>query len=424
MNQLRIGQMLRPAVIAPLLCLLYALAVIAHYGDTLALVTIGSDYAPAELRDHAYSAEGYDGQSVYYLARYGWEAAPYLDVPAYRAQRILLPFLGRLVAFSSPDLLVWALFAINLVALAGGTYALEKLLQASRASVWYAAGYAFSAGVFGAARLNTTETLSYALVAVGLYAILQRQNWLVGMIAFGAATLAKEMTLIFPAALIVHQIMQDRTRKIKNLTPPQIQQGFAPPLEPLSQGGAVERGSGGEVKTILIGSIAFLPFILWQLVLYAQFGAFGVGSGGEKATSFELIPLMGVIRIFTEGGAQIFAILAPILLPFVLLPTAWAFWQCWRDARYTLAVRRGEQPASVLRGWDQTTTLLLANAILMLFVPFSTYRELLGILRFIVGLQIAVILYAAQRRQSRALRYSTLWFTTSFIVIISDFARG
>jgi hypothetical protein len=331
---------------------------------------------------------------VYYLARYGWDAAPYLDVPAYRAQRIALPFLGRILSFGNPDLLVWVLFGINLAALAGGTYALEKLLQASRANIWYAAGYAFSAGVFGAARLNTTETLAYVLVVIGLYAILQRQNWLWGMLAFGAAALAKEMTLIFPAALIFHKIVQDRTR-------------FSAPL-----------------RYLLLGLIAFLPFILWQIVLYAQFGAFGVGSGGEKATSFELIPLMGVIRIFTEGGAQIFAVLAPILVPFALLPTAWAFWQCWRDAAYTRAVQRGEQPASSLRGWDMTTSLLLANALLMLFVPFSTYRELLGILRFIVGLQIVVILYAAQRRQSRALRYSTLWFTTSFIVIISDFARS
>jgi hypothetical protein len=57
----------------------------------------------------------------------------------------------------------------------------------------------------------------------------------------------------------------------------------------------------------------------------------------------------------------------------------------------------------------------------MLFVPFSTYRELLGMFRFIVGLQIAVILYAAHRRQRRVLSYSTLWMMTTLLLIASDF---
>jgi hypothetical protein len=60
----------------------------------------------------------------------------------------------------------------------------------------------------------------------------------------------------------------------------------------------------------------------------------------------------------------------------------------------------------------------------MLFVPFSTYREPLGILRFIVGLQIAVILFAAERHQIRALRNSTIWMLTMLFLIGSDFAAN
>ena len=52
----------------------------------------------------------------------------------------------------------------------------------------------------------------------------------------------------------------------------------------------------------------------------------------------------------------------------------------------------------------------------MPFVPFSTYREPLGILRFIVGLQIAVILYAANRHNVRALRNSTIWIVTTMFI--------
>jgi len=56
-------------------------------------------------------------------------------------------------------------------------------------------------------------------------------------------------------------------------------------------------------------------------------------------------------------------------------------------------------------------------------VPFSTYREWLGILRFTVGLQIALVLYAAERRQRRVLLYSTLWAFTTVIVVWGDLAN-
>jgi hypothetical protein len=108
---------------------------------------------------------------------------------------------------------------------------------------------------------------------------------------------------------------------------------------------------------------------------------------------------------------------------FAVLPTLWGLWVSFRDVRYSWAVWRGQAPVSTLYGVDVLTLLLLANAALMLFVPFSTYREPLGILRFIVGLQIAVILYAAARRQRRALLYSTLWFTTILLIVVSDWAN-
>ena len=48
----------------------------------------------------------------------------------------------------------------------------------------------------------------------------------------------------------------------------------------------------------------------------------------------------------------------------------------------------------------------------MAFVPFSTYREPLGVFRFIVGLVLAHLLYAALRYpRARAMVYSTLWLT-------------
>jgi len=64
--------------------------------------------------------------------------------------------------------------------------------------------------------------------------------------------------------------------------------------------------------------------------------------------------------------------------------------------------------------------LLLANAAVLPFVPFSTYREPLGIVRFLVGLVIAVLLYGAWRREERRiLRYSTLWLALLVLAPVS-----
>jgi hypothetical protein len=147
---------------------------------------------------------------------------------------------------------------------------------------------------------------------------------------------------------------------------------------------------------------------LWQIVLKSQFGTTGIGSGGRLATNFEIIPFNGVIQILTVGGVKIFVVLMLILLPFVLLPALWGLWRVWQDVR--------ANHISLM------TCVLFTCAAIMPFVPFSTYREPLGILRFIAGLQIAVISYAAERRSGRPLRLSIFWALTSLLVIMSDFS--
>jgi hypothetical protein len=64
----------------------------------------------------------------------------------------------------------------------------------------------------------------------------------------------------------------------------------------------------------------------------------------------------------------------------------------------------------LLRGrWHPFTTMLLANALMMLFLPQSTYREFLAMLRLTVGLVVATILFGARKRSKRILNYTLLW---------------
>ncbi len=362
-----VRRLIRPWFITTVLCLVYVgIVILSNKGNPISLVTLGTRFSEQSTS----GTEGYDGQFNYYIARDPNTAAQFLDVPAYRFQRILFPALGRLLALAQTDLIPWAFLLINLVALAAGTALLEHLLTQFNVSRWYALTYGLTLGIFGSVRLSLSEPLAYALVLGGITLARNRQ-WLWAALIFALAALAKETTLIFAGAYVLYLFTQ---REWKN--------GF------------------------LLGFIAVLPFAIWQLILLKTLGSLGVGSGGAQATSFELIPLMGIIRIWTdtpiEARGRVLLILAPTLLIFVIVPTVWALWESLK------AIRRHK--------WSAEVSLLLINAAIMLFVPFSTYREPIGILRFIVGLQIAVILYAAQNRRYRVLRNSTLWIVTIFFI--------
>ncbi len=368
MSQTR--RLISPWFISTLLCLVYVgIVILSNKGNPLALVTIGTRFSEGVAAEQG-GTEGYDGQFNYFIARNPETASQFLDVPAYRFQRVLFPMLGRLLAFGQADLIPWSFLLINLVSLAVGTYLLEKLLVTYGVSRWYALTYGLTLGTLGSVRLSLSEPLAYALVMGGII-LARNKRWLWAAVVFALAALAKETTLIFVGAYGLYLLTQ---RDIKN--------------------------------ALLLGIISVLPFAVWQLILKATLGSMGIGSGGAMATSFELIPFAGVAKIWTETPAEvrptILLVLGPILLIFVLIPTVWALWAGIK------AIQRHK--------WSTEVSLLLVNGAVMLFVPFSTYREPIGILRFIVGLQIAVIIFAAQHKRFRVLRNSTLWIVTVFFV--------
>lgn len=362
---------LRPWMVASLLCLLFVVFVLSkNNGDPLALVTLGTQFSEG-VPESASGTEGYDGQFNYYIAQNPSTASERLDVPAYRFQRILLPALGWVLSFNQANLIPWVFLVINLIALATGTALLENLLVQKGVSRWYALTYGLTLGVLGSVRLSLSEPLAYGLALGGL-TLTYQQRWGWAAILFALAALAKETTLFFVGGLVLYLLFN---REWKN--------------------------------ALMFGLVSMLPFAIWQLVLYTQLGSFGIGAGGAKATPFEVVPFGGVIRIFTdtpaEARARVVLVLGAILVPFVLVPTLWALWRSWT------AFREGNRSIEFF--------LLVVNAVIMLFVPFSTYREFLGILRFILGLQIAVLLYAAQQRNTRVLRNSTIWVFTSLFAL-------
>lgn len=402
MSEIRTAQkrawLYRPSFFITIGALLYALLIVIQHGDPLALVTLGTR-ATQGISAEDGGTEGYDGQFVYFIAHDPISAPFYIarggDIPAYRFQRILLPILGGGLAFGNEALIPFTLLLVNILALWAGGMLLEALLAGFGVSRWYVVGYALSIAIFGTVRLSLPEVLAYGLVLGGIW-MMHRDKWLWSAWLFGLASISKETTLVFVAGYALWMMM---------------------------------RGQFWRLGWFL--AISTIPFIAVQLALYAKFGMFGVGSGGAMATSFEIIPFGGVLKIITTviqavsdalaqpnanvgtilfragTGLMVFAILLGI---FVITPTVWGLKRLWADIQ--------------TKQVDIWTILLGLNALVMLFVPFSTYREPLGILRFIAGLQIAVIVYSAQRGNKRALRNSTIWVFTLFLLIGSDLGGG
>jgi len=92
-----------------------------------------------------------------------------------------------------------------------------------------------------------------------------------------------------------------------------------------------------------------------------------------------------------------------MLVPMVVIPALWGIWRGLYDWA---------------KGYRHPYAFtLLINAAVMPFVPFSTYREFLGLLRFMPGLVLMVVLFAAQEKHRRPLLYSTLWIVLMLFVV-------
>ncbi|MBM4422005.1 MAG: hypothetical protein FJ030_01270 [Chloroflexi bacterium] len=346
--------------------LLYLTLILARNGgDPLALARIG--HGPNE---------GYDGQFTYLIAVDPSPAAVVreiaearADIPAYRYQRILLPFLARLFGLGQPALIAWAIPLINLAAQTMGAALVAQLLAELGVSRWYALVYGLWPGLAVAVRADLTEPLSYALVAAAYLFHGRERAWL-SALCFGLALFAKETAMLFVAAHMAYALFARDARRLLSLT-----------------------------------LIAVAPFIAWQFALKAMFGSFGIGSGGYLGAPFEIIPFNGVWRILSDRGLAVFAIFILFLGPWVAFPSVWGIIASAREA--------------LKRNWHPYVWALGANAAITPFTPYSTFREPVAIFRFCTGLVLATLLFGGLVKSRRVLNYSWLWLAM-LVFLVKD----
>lgn len=357
---------LPPVPITLAVMLVYLGSVLFRSGfDPYEFVRIGSQFQ----EEHAVGEQGYDGQFIYFIARdpNPETVAPYLDVPAYRYQRILLPLLGRTLALGRPDAIPWALVGIGAAAHLLAVHLLSGFLAARGISRSNALIYGLFPGFLLSIRLALPEPLAYLFIILAIAIPEERRpiKWM----CFALALFAKETAVFFVGSQLLIDLARSDWRGAAGLT-----------------------------------IVSFLPYVLFQGWLYTQFGAFGLGSGGAMATPFEWFPFMGWLRIGAFGLLPLI-VFGVIILPFAYFPAVWGMLKALKDL--------------AARSFDFPTAALLLNAAVIPFLPFSTVREPGGLLRFICGLALAFLVYAATRGNRRALNYGFLWLVLDAILIRS-----
>ena len=194
-----------------LLLLLNGLALASHDWDPMAFVLD----RPTDVPPEQTWGIGYDGQQAYAIALDPLHPSDALDHKAYRYMRILYPLAASLLS-PGPELIPWALIAVNLVSAGISVWILASLLERRGAPAWPALIMALSFAYFIGLRLDLNEPLAFCLTLAGLLAW-ERDRTGAAVFYFGLAVLAKEVALVFPIALAVGEILS--TRRARALVP-------------------------------------------------------------------------------------------------------------------------------------------------------------------------------------------------------------
>ncbi|MCO5199034.1 MAG: hypothetical protein M9941_14915 [Anaerolineae bacterium] len=301
-------------------------ALIKHNGDPLWFVWIGDRFNAGDSQGNL----GYDGQFVYYIAQDGWDSAEKLDIPAYRLQRILYPVVARVVSLNNPDVLPWAMLAVNFVAITATTGALAVWLRRNNCSPWYALGYGLYLGTFMAYSRDVTEPLAFGLTAIGIILWLDDKLW-PALVLFALGALAKEQALLLPIGLGIAALLARNWRQVA--------------LLPLSA----------------------VPLLIWDVVLWLRFDTIPVGSG----SSVQLIPLQGIVSQLTGEFGRISSLIF-VAVPALLL-TGIAIWLLHRQLT------------------SQVAWMLFVNAVFVVLLPTDVFDHVMHGARNANGLVLAAL---------------------------------
>lgn len=381
---LRWGWWQHPALVSLAVGLIY-LGLLAwlwqHFGgDPVGFVHEGSLFTDRDPN----GTHGYDGQFYYYTALHPLHASALMDNAAFRLERIFYPLLIIGVTLGQRPLMAAAMVAINWIAVVGGTGVVAVLLRRWGRSPWFALSYALASGIPVALTFDTAEPLTFALVALGIAGwglvgpsrqpqpeggsrpagdMAGRQTgWLGGGLAFAAALLTRELAVFAVAGY-----------------------GAA---------GLVRR----DWRTVASAALTFLPFLVWSSYISLEENYLGV----SYAQPLEHIPFLAYWLQLDDPTLRSVGYASQYVIPTLVFG--------------------GLGMAALVRTWRAPSPLLLGmlgNAALMTFIHRGGYQHQVAISRYMLGLTLAAVLWAATVRPRWV-----LWLTPLFAASLLGYLYG
>jgi hypothetical protein len=251
--------------------------------------------------------EAFDGQFFYRIGTAPWSTAETehgvtFDLPALRNARWGYGALAWLVSFGDPDLVPWALIAVNLAAAAavgaiGGGLARGRGRHAAWGLLLFAwPGFAYSLS------LDTSELVASAFLLGGLLALdrgIAAGRWLGAAALFGAAIVVRDTTAVVPFGVLVAGLWALR------------------PNQPDRSGGPT---------MVRAGLAPLVLFVVWQVVARIRFGSLPLTSSGDNNLT---LPFGGLIEHLTtllppDAGDEAFRLLNVLGLFALFAAAAWS----------------------------------------------------------------------------------------------------
>jgi hypothetical protein len=234
----------------------------------------------------AVAITGYDGQFYYYLARdpgvmfacaHGPKGCP-IDASPLREERILYPMTARLLALGNPAALHVVLFAIDFASIVVTAVVVGRLCVEAGASRWLGAAAALFCGELQGLLRDLADPYAVMWTVLAVYFLRKRRPLLCGA-AVAAAALTREQLVFVLPLLVLPWLAQRQWR-----------------------------------AALLFLGVALGPFVIWQAVLHAIFGYWGL-EGSFATTHGVHLPFSGLWaqRADPEFGDMVVFVAVPLV---------------------------------------------------------------------------------------------------------------
>lgn len=218
--------------------------------------------APGFIPEDAFvlkNSHGYDGQFFYMICHDPWIITPagqFMDVPAYRYQRILYPLLAKIIALGHSGFYAYTLVAVNILAILGGSFFIFLFIKERGKNTWLTLFYPLFGGLLLCTLRDLAEPLALFFLTAAFY-YSEKPKPLLLCLSLSLMLLSRELFLIFIPFFLLDSLWLRRCGK----------------------------------KSLLI-LLSVIPWLLWEYYIYRQLGVspFSAGTGNFA------LPLQGFLK--------------------------------------------------------------------------------------------------------------------------------